>query len=250
MSPRIVNEENLQARELEIINAATLLMQSIGIENLTMDKLVAQVPYSKGTVYKHFIGKEDLLLAISNHAITILSDFFERASQIQGCSRGKMLLLDFSYLLYAMLHPAIFQSLICSKSPNVYSKSSEKRRDEQKQLEMKLLGIIYGIIEQAISEEQLSLPEHINIQQVCFSNWSAAYGTISLLSGEIDECDNRKGLVVEQELFNQCNILFDGLAWLPLSNQSDHKNLLKQSLKEVFKKELDLIEKNGYVFNF
>ena len=77
--PRLLDENALQEREQTIITVAITLIQRLGIENLTMDKVVAQVPFSKGTVYKHFIGKEDLLLAISNHAIKVLSDLFSRA---------------------------------------------------------------------------------------------------------------------------------------------------------------------------
>ena len=58
--PKLLDEAALKERELLIINSAVLLIQTNGIENLTMDKVVAQVPFSKGTVYKHFIGKEDL----------------------------------------------------------------------------------------------------------------------------------------------------------------------------------------------
>ena len=79
MTPRILDEKALQAREQEIINAAIGLIQEHGVEHITMDKVVSKVPYSKGTIYKHFDGKEDLLLAISNHAISILSDLFWRS---------------------------------------------------------------------------------------------------------------------------------------------------------------------------
>ena len=57
------------AREQQIIDAAIGLIQLQGIENLTIDKVVAKVPYSKCTIYKYFLGKEYILLAISNQAV-------------------------------------------------------------------------------------------------------------------------------------------------------------------------------------
>ena len=69
MTPRILDEHSLQAREQDIIDATIALIDSHGVENITMDKVAAAVPYSKGTIYKHFLGKEDLFLAIGNQAI-------------------------------------------------------------------------------------------------------------------------------------------------------------------------------------
>ncbi len=250
MAPRFLDEQALQTREQEIIDAAVLLIQQHGIEHLTMDKVIAKVAYSKGTVYKHFDGKEDLLLAISNYAVTILADLFWRAHLFEGCTRERMLLINFSYLLYAILYPALFQTVVCSKSPNVFGKSSEQRIKEQEQLELKLLGAIHSIVENALTDKSLSLPEFMDIQQLCFSNWSLAYGTIVLLSEEVEQCSGRTNLIVERELFNQNNLLFDGLQWLPLTKDKNYSVALKNALEKTFPQELLLIAKKGRVLNF
>jgi AcrR family transcriptional regulator len=215
-----------------------------------MDKVVAKVPFSKGTVYKHFIGKEDLFLAMNNLAVVILADFFSRAKKFDGSARERMLLLNFSYLLYAILHPVLFKAMLCSKTSNVYGKSSEKRLNEQKQNEHKLLAPIHAIIDGAIASQQLTLPDYMNIQQFCFANWSQCYGTISLLSEEIEECSGRTNLVLEQELINQFNLMFDGLQWSPLTKEKDYVLALKNALQQVFPKELCLIKEKGRELNF
>jgi len=250
MTPRMLNEEDLQAREQKIIDTAISLIAKLGIEHLTMDKVVAQVPYSKGTVYKHFSGKEDLLLAISNQAIKLLSDLFWRAFQFDGCARERMLMLNFSYLIYAILYPELFQTAICAKAPNVLGKSSPQRIQEQEQLEAKLLGALYGIIETAIKNKSLALPDYMNIPQLCFANWSMAYGTIALLSDEVEQCTGRTDLIVERELFNQSNLLFDGLQWQPLTKDKMYRKALKNVLEQVFPKELAMIKEKGRELQF
>lgn len=245
MTPRMINEQSFKEREQKIIDAALELVEQLGIENLTMDKVVAQVPFSKGTVYKHFLGKEDLVLAISHQAIFILADLFIRAANFDGCAREKMLLMNLSYLIYAILHPALFKSVICSKSPNVYEKCSEQRLQVQEQLEMKLLSAIHGIIEQAIADKSFVLPAHMDIQQVCFATWSMGYGTIALLSNEVEQCSGRNSLVVEQELFNQSNLLFDGLQWLPLTKDKDYKHAIQTALQQVYSEELTQMKQLG-----
>ncbi len=248
--PKLLDEAALKERELQIINSAVLLIQKNGIENLTMDKVVAQVPFSKGTVYKHFIGKEDLLLAISNYSIEVLGDLFYRAYQFKGCARSRMLLLNFSYLIYAMLYPALFQCVMCSKSPSVVGKSSEKHINEGERLEVKLMTSIHGIVDDGLNDNSLALPFTMDIQQLCFSNWSMAYGVITLLSDEVDQCSGRTNLIVERELFNLSNLLFDGMSWQPLTKDRSHHTELQAALAELFSEELALIKAKGRELNF
>lgn len=248
--PKILDKNALAERENKIIEATISLIKKSGIENITMDKVVAQVPFSKGTVYKHFSGKEDLLLAISNHAINVLVDLFIRAYQFKGGARERMLLLNFSYLIYAILYPEFFQSMLCAKSQSILGKSSEERLNEHNILEVKLLTSLYGIIEDGTSEGSLTLPSHMDIQQLCFTNWSTSYGAIALLSGEVEQCSGRTNLIVEQELFNSSNLLFDGMDWKPLMKDKNHNQELKVALQALFPQELSLMKAKGRELNF
>lgn len=255
MAPRVLDEQCLLAREQQIIDIAIDLITDQGIENLTMDKVVANVPFSKGTLYKHFINKEDLFLAMNNRATLVLIDFFQRAKEFKGCTRARMMLLNVSYLLYAILHPVLFKAMLCSKTSNIYEKSSEKRQHDQKQNEFKLLSTVHSIVDDALASEQLTLPKNMDVQQICFANWAMCYGTISLLSNEIEgDCDGRSNLVqelvLEQELINQFNLLFDGLQWLPLSNEQDHLAILTAGLQSTFSAELALLKEQGRMLNF
>lgn len=250
MTPRILDERSLRAREQDIIDATIVLIEKHGVENITMDKVVAAVSYSKGTVYKHFSGKEDLLLAIGNQAITIMLDLFSRAAQYQGCARERMLLLNVSYLIYAILHPALFKSVQCAKSPNVYGKCSTKRLQEQEQLELKVMGTTFGIVEDAVANNEFNPPKYMTLQQICFATWSQAFGVISVLSSEVEQCSGSTGLLVERELFNQTNLLLDGLQWTPLSVEKEYAQALKEALKVTFPGELALLKSMGREFNF
>jgi AcrR family transcriptional regulator len=250
MTPRILDKKSLMAREQDIIDATIALIIKSGVENITMDKVVAAVPYSKGTVYKHFLGKEDLFLAVSNHATHIMLDLFTRAAKFDGCSRGRMLLLQISYLIYAILHPALFQSVQCARSPYVYGKASEIRITDQDKLEDQVMATVLGIVDDAVFNNQLEVPTHMTAHQVCFSSWSASYGAISLLATEIERCSGSTGMIVEQELYNQNNLIFDGLGWLPLTKDSDYKTTVKSAIRQVFPSELALLKSLGREFNF
>lgn len=245
MTPRRLDEQSLIARQQQIIDASVALIENHGIENLTIDKVIAKVPFSKGTVYKHFVNKEDLLIAISNRSISILSDLFYRAVKFQGCSRVRMLLLNISYLIFAILHPVLFKVSLCSRTQNVRGKSSVQQLLEQKNLESKLLGCIHGIVKDALEDTSLTLPNQMDIQQICFALRSFGHGTISLLSEEVYQFNNCSGLIIDNEIFNQSNLLFDGLNWKPLNENKDYAKALRSSLKQVYPAELALLKQRG-----
>lgn len=250
MAPKHIEEHCFQAREQDILDATIALIDRQGIESITMDKVVAAVPYSKGTVYKHFLGKEDLFLAIGNQAIKVMHDLFGRSARYEGGTRERMLLVNISYLIYAILHPTLFKSMQCAKSPSVFGKSSEQRIEEQKLLESKVMETITGIVTDAEADKQLCVPAHMTPQQVCFSTWTIGYGAISLLASDLDQCSGSEDLIVEREMLNQYNLLLDGYQWLPLSKDKDYETALQVALKKVFPGELVLMKKKGREFNF
>ena len=250
MAPKVLDNFSLRAREQDIIDSTITLIDKHGVENITMDKVVSAVAYSKGTVYKHFLGKEDLILTVGNQAINIMYDLFNRAALYQGCPRERMLLLNISYLIYAILHPALFKSVQCAKSPTVYGKSSAKRLKEQESLESKVMNTSLGIIEDAIKNSQFAVPAHMDIQQVSVAIWSQNFGTISLLSDEVEQCSGRNGLIVEREIINFSNILLDGFKWLPLTEEKDYHQSIEVALQKTFPSELVLLKAMGREFNF
>jgi hypothetical protein len=139
---------------------------------------------------------------------------------------------------------------MCAKSPNVVGKSSSKNIIEAESLDIKLMTSIHGIVDAGLTDGSLILPTTMDIQQLCFSNWSMAYGTITLLSGEVEQCSGRTNLIVERELFNVSNLLFDGLSWKSTSQNSNHSLDLQIALADLFPQELVKIKAIGRELNF
>lgn len=245
MSPRALDQASLQLRELTIIEAALELLAEIDVSQLTMDKLVARVPYSKGTVYGHFCCKEDLLAAIGNHALRILIKLFSRAVEHGSNSRESYLGMSVAYLLYSLQNPVLFRTALCGKSPSVQGKTSAARRDEHEELEQVLMGLFFQVIDQGVAEGALTLPAHMSKQQVSFAGWAAGYGAIMLLNDDLDRCAGRHGLYLEREFCHTINIFLDGLNWQPLSSAYDYRAVLKRMLEQQFADELKAIQARG-----
>ena len=63
-APRSLKEKQRQEREELILQAAEEVLAEKGYYETSVDEIAARVGIAKGTVYLHFPGKEDLVIAI------------------------------------------------------------------------------------------------------------------------------------------------------------------------------------------
>jgi len=244
MSPRIIDEQTLQAREQEILETARQLVKDYGVAGLTMDKVVAKVPYSKGTVYNHFSCKEDLLAGICVDCMRMLLPMFRRIMLYQGNSRDRMIAVCFAYMLFAMRYPDRFMMVILAKTPGLKEKASPGRCADLETLDADLLGVALQIIQQGIEAGELELPAHMDPSQVAFSLWSSSFGALALLNEGVEVCAVREGLLAEVEVLNNANTMLNGYQWKPCSD-FDWKATVAQLKEFVFASEVEELRKRG-----
>jgi AcrR family transcriptional regulator len=242
MSPRHIDQAALDARENEILDSALELMSVHGIIALTMDKLVARVNYSKGTVYNHFSSKEDVFAALCNRNMIGVSALFVRASAVSGSARERMSAIGFAYMLSVLMSPQHF-ALVMNAKTEMFEKASEKRRDQHKLIDAQLFGVICHIIKDAISDGELVLKENVDVQQVSFSLWAMCFGTIGLLLDGEKVCSTATGMMLENRVIAHGNIVMDGLGWAE-SHRND-SDLLESLKTEAFSDEVSLLRRQG-----
>ncbi len=249
MSPKIVDQQSLQAREKELLDSALSIIEKSGVAGFNMDKLAALVPYSKGTIYNHFSSKEDLLTGICCQGIAILNGLFGKATEFSGSTRDRVMAQHLAYLLYALLYPNRFLLVLSAMSPALFERASEQRRIEFQERENALLSSFLNVIAEAVERGELTLPNHMSPKQVAFANWSLGFGTIALLAGDTNTCECRRGLSIEHELISNANIMLDGLGWRPLSSEADSTALIKNLLCDIFSEEIAVLESRGITLN-
>lgn len=249
MSPRSLSESELAERETELIELARSLVEKQCLTTLTIDKLVEASPYSKGTIYKHFLGKEDLILAICNTCIQEMQQLFVRALEFKGNSRERMLAVMVSYIIWAKLHPSQLFAVLSAHSPSVTTCSSDERNNTHHQCEAELMALLNEEIDSAIQAGDLSLPEDMCYEQLTFAMWSSHWGAMALI---MSKGDSRKlqPMVLERESFTNTRLILDGLNWKPLSNDWDYKKTMKKIAHEIFQPEIDALEAMGTPFIF
>jgi len=249
MSPRTISDNDFHQRETELIELARSLVEKACLTTLTIDKLVAASPYSKGTIYKHFVGKEDLLLAICNTCVQEIQALFVRALSFKGNSREKMVAVMVSYIIWAKLHPSQLFAVLSAHSPSVAACSSDQRNQEHHEYESQLMALMNCEIDKAIEAGDLTLPQGISYEQVTFSMWSAAWGAMALIMSKGSSV-KLQPMILERESFNNARLILDGYGWNPLSSKWDYQQTIRKITHEIFQPEIEALEAMGTPFIF
>ena len=243
MAPRYINEAILAAREDEILDQALVIIEQQGLTALTMDKVVASVNYSKGTVYNHFSSKEDLYTALCNRNMRQLAKLFRRAVDIDTSERHKMTAIGFAYMLMVLLTPQSFTLMMNAKT-EIFEKATPERGEEHEALDNVLFTICNQVIQAAIAKKELTLKPGIDEQQATFSIYAMAFGTMGLLLKKDNACQSTMGgLMLEDRVLAHGNMIMDGLGWLAATTpESEFIDHLKQ---QVFAEEIATLHKCG-----
>lgn len=249
MSPRIITKQEFQQREIELIEVALSLIEECCLTTLTIDKLVAASSYSKGTIYKHFLCKEDLLLAICNTCLKELKQLFSRALQFKGNRRERIVAVQVSYIIWAKLRPSQLFVVLSAHSPSVSACSSEQQNHSHEQCEAELMSIMNQEIINAIEDGDLQLPDGMKLEQVTFSLWSAAWGAMALIMSKGNSIQLQP-MILERESFTNGHLILDGLNWKPFYKDWDYKQSVKRITQEIFQSEIEILEKKNTPFIF
>ncbi|MBN4063168.1 TetR/AcrR family transcriptional regulator [Cardiobacterium sp. AH-315-I02] len=227
----------LLKREELILDAAQSMLHQHSYNYLTMDRIAETVEYSKGTIYNHFVSKEDLVCSLSCRCISNLIDIFERAYQYQGNTRERYSAIGIGYSLYHQLHPMDSQNIQTVKNNAVREKVSEKKLAEMKLLEQKITKIAQSIVQDALDCGDLDKKHQQDVSTIVFGFWSMHYGALLLDKSDIPLHELGFSPVVKM-LWKNANFYLDGYHWRPLSKTTDSKELFDKISSALFKDEL------------
>lgn len=218
MNTKTRRQREFEQRELLFLETASEIIRSDGVSACTMDKIAELTEYAKGTVYKHFTSKEDILCGLCVERLSKGVEMFAHALLIEGGTRQKMVAIGLSYQLFTNKYPEEFDLLIAARTNNIREKASPSRIQQMEQIDGTCQQIIHSIIEQAITQGDLTLPKGMQVVDLGFGLWAASFGLLALSQAD--------GLVggfmptdVEHQLVSHMDCLLDGYGWQPLSSQ-------------------------------
>ena len=223
-------------REAKILAAARPIVVRDGYHGLNMDRIAGELGLSKGTVYNHFSCKEEIVIALAVDTATHRVELFRQAAQFHGRSRFRMLAVAYAAEKFVRSWPEYFLFEQIIRLDSVWEKTSEKRRAVIRNCEMNCMGIVAGIVRDAVANSEIELPESISPEDLSFGLWSLTSGgyAIALTSDHLDAL----GMSDPYELIRaHSDVLLDGYNWRPLSTEFERESVFDQIGQEVFSDE-------------
>jgi AcrR family transcriptional regulator len=231
-SPR--KEREIQEREELILNVARTVLVEEGFPALSMDRIAAEIEYSKGTVYQHFQSKEDVLAALAVQTHRKRTEFFERAATFRGKPRERIMAIGVADDLFVRLFPSHF------RAEQIILLTSEPERLEGERLrkcyehENRCFEICCGIIRDAVASGDLEIQAPQAVETITFGLWAMCFGAhfIGHTLGRFKDLAIADGVFPAIGL--NVNTLLDGLDFAPLSRDWDYHASVLRARQEIF----------------
>lgn len=130
------------ARQIEIINAATELINQGGIQQLTTKALAEKMGFSEPAIYRHFKNKTDILSSVLNYFGMGLKTKMIELIQSEGKGIEKLKqIIDFQFEHFSN-HPAIVMVIFAETSFQYEEKLSNAVQNILKNKKQRVVSII------------------------------------------------------------------------------------------------------------
>jgi len=236
--PMSRKQRELFEREQLILDTAQQILQQEGLQGLTMDRVAAEIEYSKGTVYNHFSSKEEIISGIGCRCMNRLIEMFSRAKNYAGSHRERIAAIGIAHSLYAQLHPVELQNMQLIKSSAVREKVSTEKQQELLQLEQQITGIVLEIVRDAMKQGDIPNDQTYLPDGIMLGLWTMGYGSNLLhMSGiPFDQLGIQQPL---EMMWVNSHKLLDSYQWQPLSSTFDIHDLKEKLCAEIFAEEVN-----------
>jgi len=228
-------ERERQEREAKIVELARRMLREVGYLGLSMDRIAAEMEYSKGTIYQHFCNKEEIILALANEALEKRIEMFEVAEAWPGAKtpRDRMAAIWAAAEVFVERYPQHFSVEQIVRSASIWEKTSEERRQIMQSCERRCISIVGAIVHDGLARGDLELPAGRSPEDLVFGLWSLNFGAYTIITsseslGESGIADPIAALRQNQ------NLMLDGYHWRPLSSEQDFNETFDQVKREVF----------------
>lgn len=168
-----------------IVNTAAQIIETDGQEALSMRNLARQIDLSPAAIYKYFNGKEKILDAVRQRALTRMEETFASKERLNGNPIEDVRNVCRALLDFALENPALYML--------IYERSDEKRPDYKKIFNTFHFKFMQKKLRNARKAGLLNLPDGFNEEMLVMQLWTCIHGCISL----------RQSLMAGEPIFKQ-----------------------------------------------
>lgn len=229
-------QRDKEDRERLFLDATRELIRSDGLLNLQMSRIAERCEYAVGTLYQHFVSKEDLLLALVTESVREHGALFQRVADWQAPSRERMFGIGVADMIFVRRNPDYFRIAQYSLCEVVWNAASAERRQGFLDATGPIGEAVVGIVNDAVQKGDLELRGQ-SPQELASGLWALGNGFHNLVHAE----GVLRDFSVQDPYRVMCRHiqhLLDGVGWKPLSS-NHHKRSLEALIKRICKEVFD-----------
>jgi AcrR family transcriptional regulator len=181
-------------RETSILEAAKKVFLAKGLLAATIDDIATEAELGKGTLYRHYRSKEDIMLAISEQAISELYVLYTKAAAGNDSGLAKMLRMMRSYYSFVLANPAYFGFIAFFESPLPTTNAGIVYETANA-----IYGLFQTVIQQGMSDG--SIRTDLKPELMANSLWASTYGLMQFIVS--------KGAHLVEQMHIDVNELFE-----------------------------------------
>jgi len=207
-----------------------------GYQALSMDRLAILMEYAKGTLYNHFPNKEEIVIALAVESMELRFRLFEYGAQLSPIPRERLLGIGAACEVYTQACRDHFAIEEWIRNSMIWDKSSSGRQDLIRQCESRCMGVVSGIVRDAMVAGDLTLRDGLSPEEMIFGFWSLNYGS-QVLAATSPSLAKLGISDAPKAIRHHCYTLMNGFGWTPLlgaDEQFAKMDLFHQQIRDEF----------------
>ena len=220
-------QAEIRRREHRILDVARPLVRRGGLDAVRVDAVAEAIGMTRGTVYNHFGGREEIILALAARAVSRRLELFRTAAGMSDQSRRRIAAVGIACEVYATEMADDFAVEHLIRHDSVWMRGSDRRREQLAADEAECMATVGEVISAAIGDGDLKLPRGHGVHDVSYGLWSLTYGglAIAMTSPSLPEAGVKDP---HAAIRRNCNAMLDGIGWLPLYDASEYSRWVRK----------------------
>ncbi|WP_044301441.1 TetR/AcrR family transcriptional regulator [Rhodopirellula sallentina] len=222
-------QREIRARGGRILDAAYPLVREKGLAAVSMEAIAREMQCTRGTIYNHYVNKEDILSALATRSVRRRMEMFRYAVTLSDQPRERCAAIGIAAEVYVDCLPDDFAIEQTTRHDPVWQKASPTRRELLAECEQQCINCLSGVIGAAIESGDLTLANGISRQrlteQLVFGLWSLVYGGL-VLEATSPSLGNAGISHPRIAIRRNCNALLDDLGWRPLYDAGAYQSFV------------------------
>jgi AcrR family transcriptional regulator len=192
-------------RKQQILLAAEIVLLKDGLQNFTIDQVIAHAQIAKGTVYKYYKTKDQLLAELSIKSVSMMFEVFKKSVLDQESSISKIRAVCMACYQFYRNSPQYYSLL------NYFEQhGNEEERAEYLKVSMALQQFIQQIIDEGKKSGEIN--PNLETQFIDYIIWACCVGVIQFIDSKKSIIPNFKQINQEKLIETFSYIITSGLS--------------------------------------